>query len=186
MSARENRLRPLAVLLAVLMLAIALAGCSGKGDKTFEASSYPFSFDYPSTWTLTRTVADDDGAGARRALTVALQEPYDQVSILQYRLKKTLPRGANAFRPEIDRIVTRLVKQARGKAGRAKPVKYGGIPGYQYVISYPAGSGTRLSNTMTFLFRGHDEFQIGCQSAPENRDELMDGCQKILGTLEFK
>lgn len=172
-------------LAAALLAAVALAGCGGSGENSFDTPTYPFSFDYPGGWTLSRA-ATSEGGGALRALSVALKEPYDQVTIMQYKLKKTLPRGANGFRPEINRIVARLTKQARGSAGKGRVVKYGGVPGYQYVLSYPVGGGVRLQSRMTFLFKGDNEFQIACQSSEKNREELERGCEKILGSLEFR
>jgi hypothetical protein len=163
-----------------------LGGCGGGGSQSFTTPTYPFSFDYPSGWTLSRganfTYGSNDSAV--RSVSAALKEPFDQVTITQYKLKKTLPAGTNGYQPEVDRIVARLTKQAKGSAGDAKVVKYGGVPGYQYVVEYPGG-GKTLQNKLTFLFKGQDEFQINCQSAPENRKALNDGCDQILDSLKF-
>jgi hypothetical protein len=123
---------------------------------------------------------------AVRSVSVALKEPYDQVTITQYKLKKTLPKGVNGYKPEVDRIVARLIKQAGGTAGDAKAVNYGGIPGYQYVVKYPGGENIKLENKLTFLFQGQNEFQVSCQSSPEKREELNKGCDQVLGSLKFK
>jgi hypothetical protein len=169
------------------IVALALAGCGGGGSSSFESPTYPFSFNYPSSWTLTRDAAFNYGSGGagKRSVSAALKEPFDQVTITQYKLKKTLPAGINGNQSEVDRIVQRLVKQAKGSAGDAKVVKYGGIPGYQYLVEYPGGTNQTLQNKLTFLFQGKNEFQINCQSSQENRDDLNKGCDQILGSLKF-
>lgn len=187
MRAATPLLRRTAVaVLAALALTIA-SGCGGGGDQTFNDPDYPFSFEYPSGWTLTQSAASNDEATSqqRGAVTVALKEPYDQVVLTEFKLKKKLPAKTNGYRPEVDRIVARLTKQAGGDASDGKVVKYGGLPGYQYVVSYKSGN-TQLKNTLTFLFRGQSEFQIGCQSAPDQREELSKGCDQILDSLEFE
>jgi hypothetical protein len=65
-------------------------------------------------------------------------------------------------------------------------VKYGGIPGYQYIVEYPGPDNLTLQNKLTFLFQGKHEFQINCQSSPKNRKDLNKGCDQILDSLEFK
>ncbi|MFY9487097.1 MAG: hypothetical protein WAP35_00160 [Solirubrobacterales bacterium] len=175
-------------MMAVALCAVfAVTGCGGDSEKEFTTPTYPFTFSYPDGWKVTRNAAFNYGTGAdsKLSVSIALKEPYDQVTITQYELEKTLPAGVNGNQKEVDRIVARLSKQAKGTAGDAKVVEYGGIPGYQYVASYPAPDGTELSNILTFLFKGRDEFQINCQSAPDKRDELEKGCQQILGSLKF-
>lgn len=171
----------LAFALAVTGLA---AGCGG--DEKFETSTYPFSFEYPSGWKATRNAAFVYGAGAgERSIAVVYKAPNDQVVVTQYKLQKTLPPGIVANQREVDRIVRKLAKQSGGKATEARPVNYGGIPGYQYVIEYTT-NGQQLQNTITFLFSGDDEFQVNCQSSPENRDVIDEGCDKVLSTLKFE
>lgn len=179
-------------LLVLLIVAVLIAGCGGDGDedapKEFTAAGFPFTFEYPEGWTVTRDAKFNYGSSssAVRAVTVTYKTPYDQASITQYKLKKTLPEGVNGYQPEVDRIVARLTKEAGGKAGDAEIVEFGGVPGYQYVVEYPAGedAGT-LENRLTFLFKGNDEFQINCQSSAPNRAKLNAGCDQILNSLSF-
>ena len=65
-------------------------------------------------------------------------------------------------------------------------MKYGGQPGYQYVVEYPGGESITLENKLTFLFKGQNEFQINCQSSEKNREALNEGCDQILETLEAR
>ncbi|MGH2905983.1 MAG: hypothetical protein ACRDKI_04350 [Solirubrobacterales bacterium] len=166
------------------VLAVVASGCGGSGDKAFSTPTYAYSFNYPGTWTLTRNTGE--GGSGMRSVSVALKEPFDQATITQYKLKKTLPKGVNGNQAEVDRIVKALTRQAKGSASDGKPVKFGGLPGYQYVVHYPAGGGVKLANKLTFLFRGADEFQISCQSSPSHTHELNDGCDQILESLKFK
>jgi hypothetical protein len=172
--------------LGICLFAVALSGCGG-GTKSFSTPTYPFSFDYPANWTLTRSAAFNYGSAGSgiRSVSVALNQPFDQVTVSQYKLLKTLPPGVNGNQNEVDRIVKQLTRQAKGSAGDSKVVKYGGLPGYQYVIEYPAGGGAKLTNKLTFLFQGQNEFQINCQSSPKNTAALNKGCDQILGSLKF-
>lgn len=175
---------------AALMLCIyglTLAGCGASGSKEFSESGYPFSFDYPGTWTLTRSANTNVGATGTglHSVAVALEEPFNQATIADYKIKKTLPAGVNGNKTEVDRIVKALTRDARGSASDGKAVKYGGIPGYQYTLKYAGGEGVSLSNKLTFLFRGQDEFQINCQSTSDHTNEMNDGCDEILKSLKF-
>lgn len=179
------RLFSAATLLAVI--ALTLAGCGGAtGDLTFDDEAYPFSFSYPGTWTLARnvTTAGADSGSAQNSVSVALKEPYDQVTISEFKLKKKVPTGENGFKPEVDRIVKEMVSQAQGKVSDAKPVEIDDARGYEYVISYPAGS-VQLESRLTLLFKDDSEFQVNCQSSAENRDELNSGCDQILDSLKI-
>jgi hypothetical protein len=174
-------------LTAAIVAGALFAGCGGGGSQSFTTPTYPFSFDYPAGWTLSRGANFTYGSSnsALRSVSVALKEPHDQVTITQYKLRKTLPAGVNGYQPEVDRIVRRLTRQASGDASDAKVVKYGGVPGYQYIVEYPGGNSVTLQNKLTFLFKGKYEFQINCQSSPKNREELNKGCDQILGSLKF-
>jgi hypothetical protein len=176
--------------IAVLVVGAIFAGCGGGGgsdDQSFTTPTYPFSFDYPDGWTVSRGANFNYGSSdsAVRSVSVALKAPLDQVTITQYKLRKTLPPGTNGYQPEVDRIVRRLTREADGDASDAKVVEYGGIPGYQYVVEYPGTGNITLQNRLTFLFQGKKEFQINCQSSPENREALNKGCDQILGSLKF-
>ncbi len=186
-SPKSSASMPNTIATAIVAIAcIALSGCGGGDAKTFSTPTYPFSFDYPSGWKITRNASFSYGSGSgERSLSVALKEPYDQVTITQYKLKRTLKAGENGNQREVDRVVAKLTAQAKGTASDATTVKYGGIPGYQYVVEYGAADGTLLRNTLTFLFMGDDEYQVNCQSSPKFRTELEKGCEMVLGTLKF-
>ncbi|MDO8631630.1 MAG: hypothetical protein Q7R41_14180 [Phycisphaerales bacterium] len=170
----------------IAVAAVTATGCGGDGEKEFATPTYPFSFSYPSGWTLTRNAAFSFGSGTgERSLSIALKEPNDQVTITQYKLRKTLPAGVNGNQREVDRVVARLTAQAKGTASESKAVSYGGIPGYEYVVEYEAADKTVLRNMLVFLFKGKDEFQVNCQSSPKNREELEKGCKQVLDTLKF-
>lgn len=178
------------LILPALLVGALLAGCGGNDDKDsaeFTAATYPYSFEYPKTWKLVRDAAFNYGSedAAVRSVSVSYKDPYDQVTITQYRLKKTLPEGVNGYQPEVDKIVATLTKQAKGTAGDAEVVEFGGVPGYQYVVEYPGGGGI-LQNRLTFLFKGRAEFQVNCQSSAKYRETLNAGCDQILDSLTFK
>lgn len=173
-----------AAVLAVAALAI--GGCGGGGEERFATPTYPFSFDYPDDWKISRNVDFSFGsANAERQLAAIYRQPYDQVTISQYKLRKTLPEGTNGNRREVDTVVERLTEQADGTSSEGKEVEFGGVPGYQYVTEYATPDEKMLQNTLTFLFKGRDEFLIICQSSEPNREKLNEGCNQILDTIQF-
>lgn len=171
---------------ALLMMCAAAALVSGCGSATgagsFSSDSYPFSFNYPSSWTLSQSRA----AGADHGtVTVALREPLDQVQLTSFTMKKAIPKGENANQSEIDAIVSRMVKQDGGKAGKAREVEYGGVSGFQFTLSYPASTSVELEGRVTILFNGKTQVSVNCQSSAENRKDLSKGCDEILDSLEL-
>lgn len=181
------RAAPIAAWLLPAMIVVAVfAGCGGADEMTFATPTYPFSFSYPADWKLTRNAAFNYGAGAgEKSVSVSLKDPYDQVTITQYKLKKTLPNGVNGNRQELDRVVAKLTAEAKGTASEGEAVKYGGVPGYKYFVEYSSPDGTQLRNQLVFLFDGDDEFQVNCQSTEKNRKDLDAGCETVLGSLKF-
>ncbi|MBI5310494.1 MAG: hypothetical protein HZB14_05650 [Actinobacteria bacterium] len=175
-------------LAAAVAIGLLASGCGGGDEQaTFATPTYPFSFSYPDGWKVTRNAAFNYGAGAGlRSVSVSLKDPYDQVTVTQYKLKKTLPKGVNGNRREVDKIVAQLTSEAKGTASDGEVVSHGGIPGYMYVVEYNAPDGRLLRNQLVFLFKGRDEFQINCQSTDERRAELEKGCDMVLDTIEFK
>lgn len=169
--------------MAACGLAALATGCGSPIDSgSFSSDSYPFSFDYPSNWTLSqsRPAGADHGT-----VTVALREPLDQVQLTSFTMKKEIPKGENANQNEVDAIVDRIAKAENGKAGKARAVEYGDANGYQYTLSYPASSSVSLKSRLTMLFSGATQVSINCQSSPENRKELSDGCDKILESIKL-
>lgn len=169
--------------LALYAAAVLVSGCgSATGAGNFSSESYPFSFDYPSSWTLSQSRA----AGADHGtVTVALREPLDQVQLTSFTMKKSIPKGEIANQSEVDAIVSRMVKQDGGKAGKARAVEYGGVSGFQYILSYPASTTVDLEGRVTILFNGKTQISINCQSSAENRKDLNEGCDEILESLEL-
>jgi hypothetical protein len=177
-----RRIATLIAAAAVLWIALALGGCGGTGSQSFEDPDHALSFDFPSGWTLTH---DQPGSGGtQRSITVALRPPFDQIEVSTYKLKKKLPDGVNGYKPEVARIVGRLTSRAGSEASRPRVVKYGGKPGFAYVLTYGA-AGQKLKNRLTLLFAGQTLTEISCQSSAENRDQVEDACGKVLNSLEF-
>ncbi len=184
----RNRFYISAVVSVLLLVVLTVSGCGGDKTSTakFDTPTYPFSFDYPDGWKVTRNPAFVFGSDdAVRSVGVTLKEPDDEITVAQYELDKELPDGFNANQEEIDRIVRRLTRQSNGSSSDSIEVSFGGIPGYQYVVEYPGGNGVELLTTLTFLFQGKNEFLVNCQSSPANRAALDAGCEQVLNSLSF-
>lgn len=179
----------LAVTLLVVFALAVMSGCGGSDDeeKQFSTKTYPFSFTYPEGWTVSRSAEFTFGTSGddERSVSVALKLPFDQVTISQYKLSTTLKPGENADQAQVDRVVRRLTRRAKGSRSDGTTVEYGGLKGYQYTVEFPGQGDTTLTNRLTFLFSGDDEFLINCQSSPEMADALDAGCDQILDSLKF-
>lgn len=166
----------------VATLAVA-SGCgSPTGAGTFSSEAFPFEFEYPASWTLSQSEPTATSPGI---VTVALREPFDQVQVGSFNLKKPVPRGEQGNKTEVDSIVRRIAGESNGKSSDGETIEFGDAKGYQYTVSQKTQSGVRIENRITLLFSGDELIQVSCQSAPANRDAVAAGCDEILGSLKL-
>lgn len=174
---------PRAILLAALGIATLVAGCGpAPGAGSFSSDDFPFSFNYPSNWTLSQALPGVSGNGT---VTVALREPLDQVQLTSFTMKKSIPEGETAIQSEVDEIFRRVARNSAGKPGKARAVEYNGARGFKFTLTYPASEQVKLRSRLTVLFSGKSQIAVNCQSTAENREQLMDGCDEILESLKF-
>lgn len=170
-------------MLVASAVAVIAVGCGpAPGAGSFSSDGYPFSFNYPSSWTLSQSRA----AGADHGtVTVALREPLDQIQLTSFTLKKAIPKGKTGMPSEVDAIVRRIAKQADTAPRKRRAVEYGGANGYQYTVTYPANERVELESRLTILFAGKTQILVSCQSTAENRAKLIEGCNEILESLKY-
>jgi len=79
---------------------------------------------------------------------------------------------------EVDKVIGGLA----GKSVSGHEVEYGGLPGYEYVISVskPAQGQSRLA----VLFDGNVEYLVNCQSTPDDREKVEKGCRTVLDSIK--
>lgn len=168
---------------ALVAVAAVASGCgSPTGAGSFSSDAFPFEFDYPASWTLSQSEPTATDAGV---VTVALREPFDQVHVASYELKKPIPRGEQGNQAEIETIIRRVAGESNGKVGKGEAVEFAGAKGFQYVVSYKTQSGVQLENKITVLFDGDNQIQVSCQSDADNRDAINAGCDEVLKTLKL-
>ena len=162
------------------------AGCGGgdksTGDRTFEADGIGITFRYPATFKPVGKVTFSQSAGAQPKARAGVR--LDRVNVIvvsryDLRAKVTRKNLAN-FKPEVDGVIGRLA--GRRIAGRK--VEYGGLPGYEYVISLKSPPNGR--SRLAVLFDDATEYLVNCQSTPEKRQAVAAACRQALDTLERK
>lgn len=175
-----GRTASVAAIIAVVAIA---SGCgSPTGAGSFSSDAFPFEFDYPSSWTLSQSEPTDTAPGI---VTVALREPFDQVQVASFKLKKPVPPGEQGNKAEVESIVRRVASESGGKTSDGEAVEFGGAKGYRYVVSHKSQSGVQLENRITLLFNGENLVQVSCQSADANRETVASGCDEIVKSLKL-
>jgi hypothetical protein len=166
---------------------VLLAGCGGSGDKasgdrTFDVEGIGVTFRYPATFKPIGNVTFSQSAGAKPKARAGVRlDRVNAIVVSRYDLRATITKKNLAdFKAEVDGVIRRLAGQP--VAGRE--VEYGGLPGYEYVISLqtPPNGRSRLA----VLFAGATEYLVNCQSTPGKRQAVAAACRHALDTLKTK
>lgn len=167
-------------------LAVVIAGCGGAsesgtgvGDKTFSDHRFALTFSYPDILTPEEVsdVAFSNGeAEARAALAL---DTHNAVVLSKYTINLPVTStNIAAVAPQFDEAVAEAVgRPVRGEitdVGGLPAVRYGAIP-----IEQPAQGESQL----LFVFDQRDEYQLNCQSTPEERTRLNEACARVMATL---
>jgi hypothetical protein len=149
--------------LAVLALALLLAGCGGGGGggATTQAAEGTrvtgsgFTFSAPDSWNVTRTATTvtirPGGEGPTLASVTKLSLRSRYVPSLFPRVTKELDRVTNALAGKLD-----------GKVIARRTVVVGGIRSRQYDVAYQK-EGAGVIDRITFVLRGKREFYVLCR-----------------------
>src|SRR2546421_4436205 len=174
-------MRRRALLLASLAL-FAVAGCGGGGDKTFDVAGIGITFKYPSSFKPITTVSFGQSAGAKPATRAGIAiDNVNAIIVSRYDLRVKITKDTLAkFKGEVDNVISKLAD----KRVSGRQVEYGGLPGYEYVISLEAPPNGQ--SRMAVLFDQATEYLINCQSTPPDRDKVEEGCRMALDTLQIK
>lgn len=170
------------VLLVGAALVVAVVVSGGGGDGTFDDEAYPFTFEYPGDWEESDDVTLDQELGSsgldRRA--VALDDT-NGIIIERFELNIEVDEdNIDLAKDELDGLLTGIDSDADGQVGETA-----GFPSVTYEnVSVPVPEGAE--SKIVALFDGDQEYMLNCQSTEDHRDEVDEGCQQALDTLEPK
>jgi hypothetical protein len=166
----------------LLVASLAVAGCGGGGDKTFDNENIGVTFKYSSKFHPITDLDFGQTAGAKAAAQsgVALDK-VNALIISRYDLNVDIDKtNLSKFKGEVDNVISQLA----GHRVSGRQVEYGGLPGYEYLIDVK--SPAQGQSRMAVLFDQGKEYLINCQSTPAERDAIEEGCRKALKTLATK
>jgi hypothetical protein len=187
-----------AALVAAAIVAVA-AATAGAAEAPGQYGGHGVSFSYPTSWQridaefevqvgsalwreIFAPVLAPTDPGALPEMPSGAEQYSDLIAVAAYRLpvtitKKNLPR----YRHAIQSTVMQLAQQANGQllTGPTR-VTMGGMPGYQFEITMPAG-GTSLDSRLVLVFKKKTEYFVNCQHLRDGAlmAELTAGCDQL-------
>ena len=183
MRPRETSL--VAACLALTIAAMGLSACGSSdsgssGPAKFHNDAYPFTFEYPNTFSVNDNVTLNQNLGTKTENNLALVLDDTNGIILQTAPLNVAVTKANldAAKREFDALVGKADPSASGR-----PTEVGGFPALEYtpiaISSIPDGQ-----SQITFLFQGRNEYVINCQSTPDHRSQMDAACDQAVSTLQ--
>lgn len=176
-----RRWTPLAT---VLVVALGISACGDddggdNGPQTFEDDAYPFTFEYPSDFEVTEDVnfSVEAGGNLEDNRAVALDEE-NMLILSRTTLNVTIDESnLELAKDEMDQ----LFQQIDPESGQGEEGEYAGFLALDYQVSVdtPEDGESRIVS----LFDGDQQYTINCQSAPEQREEIEQACQRALDTI---
>ncbi len=172
--------------LAALLATAFLLGCGGDSDSdepnTFDDDAYPFTFEYPGDWSETDDVTLDQQLGNSGEDTRAVGIDETNGIILQtFQLAIEVDDGnIDAAQKELDGLIAQVDSDATSTVGDTA-----GLPSVTFdSVSVPQPEGAE--SKLFAIFDGDKEYMINCQSTEGHRDEVAEGCDQALETLETR
>jgi hypothetical protein len=186
--------RSVLISLGAAALALGTAACGGGGNR-YEETGLHITFAIPSGFRIAHDINFNRTAGPapvdRAAIALKVKcttkpapaqgclNPDNLITISRYNLKSTITSAnLSKVKGEVDKVIGSLA----GKPVSGREVDYGGLPGYEYVISLtqPINGVSRMS----VLFDGATEYLVNCQSTPEKRDKIEKNCRTVLDSIK--
>lgn len=157
------------------------------GSQRYETAE--FSFLYPESWREIEGVdfpASEEFSGGQAGEHVVGADLDHWVSVFAVDLGfvvdasnvrdvlptfRSLARRTAAGDPEAELVQEPVV------------VQKGGLAGVQFALSALSQQGNRVTETVTSLFSGTEQFLVTCNARPEAAATAAEGCEQILRTL---
>jgi hypothetical protein len=159
--------------LAVVLLAVAAAGCSGGADdgrKLVQGTGYTFSA--PGPWQVVRT--------ARQTQAVAGDGSLALVAVSRFPLRRAAGAElAPDVVADLDRAADQIAHQQHGSITETVTETIAGLGARRYKIAYDL-HGTKAIETLAFVLRGKTEYLLLCRYA---QSQPGDACDLLLDSF---
>ncbi len=170
---------------ALALVAVAVAagvGCGSDEPKTFDEDGFAITFEYPGNFERTTDVRTEESQGnAEESVALALSKD-NAIFVQRYGLNRTVtPELADAVKTELDKVLSRLA----GTEVSGRRIDVGAPVAFRYEIDRLQQPEDGRS-TIVAVFDGDKEYFINCQSVPDGREELEEGCDMAIDTLALK
>jgi hypothetical protein len=162
--------------LAVMLVAVAGAGCSGggaaEGTKVVQGTGYTFSA--PASWQVVRT--------ARQTQAVAGKGSLALVAVSRLPLRRDAgPELASDVVADLDRAADQLARQHHGSRTDSVTERIAGRDARRYKVAYDL-HGAKLIETVAFVLRGKTEFLLLCRY---EQSQPGDACNQLLHSFRL-
>jgi hypothetical protein len=163
----------------LLLLGASACGGSSSGGR-YEETGFNITWKIPGGFHIAHEISIAKSAGANAVDQAAIQLDENNLVIVQrYNLNVDIT-SANLpkYKGQVDQVIGSLA----GHKVSGHQVEYGGLPGYEYVISVarPPQGQSRLA----VLFDKNVEYLVNCQSTPDKRDKVEKGCRTVLDSIK--
>jgi len=166
-----------------LFAAMLLLGCGSESssDGVFDEDAYPFTFEYPDDWTESDDVeiSEELGGAGLDKRAVAIDES-DGIIVERFELNVEVDeKNIDLAQDELDGLITSIDPSATGEVG-----DIGGYISVTYDdVQVPEPESV---SRLVVLFDGDQEYLLNCQYTEDHTDEVIEGCDQAIDTLEPK
>lgn len=171
-----------ALLAAVLLLGCGSSDSDSDDSSTFDDEAYPFTFEYPADWSESDDVTLDQQLGNSGEDTRAVGLDDTNGIILQtFQLATEVDdNNIDLAQKELDRLIAQIDSEATSTVGDTA-----GLPSVTFdsvAVPDPEGAESKI----VAIFDGDKEYMINCQSTEDHRDDVAEGCDQALETIELR
>jgi hypothetical protein len=187
------------VLVAVLV-AVAAVACGGDDpepqvapeaseEQETSAATYDdngVTFEYPDGWDEFPAEASATSTGSNELWSATVgPDKTNLVNITAYRLNiEVTAENLDTIEAELDEVIQGVVDQAGGEITSGPDQdEVAGFPAYTYTWEDVEVEGEPKDSSAYFLFNGDTEYFFNCQFSSETEEEVLSGCEQILGSF---
>jgi hypothetical protein len=161
--------------LAVLLAAVAVAGCGGgSGEHARLVAGTGYTFSAPATWQIVRTARQTQVVEGGRSLSL--------VAVSRFPLRRAADEElSDDVVGDLDAAADQIVRQQGGSLTDSATETIADRQGRRYKIAYDL-HGTKVVETLAFVLRGKTEFLLLCRYA---QSASSDPCELLLSSFKL-